>query len=152
MLSVYLFIPPLPLLNAWTNVCETWYVHYGTWAHFNGVLHKSLPSVCLDEYPLVFARQRFGENVTASTNTQAKIEILLDASFYTRFVSYQRKIGGWFFPELDAKFQHLPAFSGQLRCYKERKQAYEILRVCLCVCISHIVIFKPVPRFLLNLV
>jgi hypothetical protein len=32
-------------LNAWTNLYETWYVYYGTWAHLNGILHKSLSSV-----------------------------------------------------------------------------------------------------------
>jgi hypothetical protein len=39
--------PPPQLLNAWTRLYETWYVHHGTWAHINGVIHKSLPSACL---------------------------------------------------------------------------------------------------------
>jgi hypothetical protein len=26
---------------------ENWYVYHGSWAHLNGVLHKSLPSVCV---------------------------------------------------------------------------------------------------------
>jgi hypothetical protein len=30
-----------------TNLYETWYLYHGTWAHLNGVLHKSLPSVCI---------------------------------------------------------------------------------------------------------
>jgi hypothetical protein len=34
-------------LNAWTNRYETRYVYHGTWAHLNGGLHKSLPSVCV---------------------------------------------------------------------------------------------------------
>jgi hypothetical protein len=34
-------------LNAWTNLYETWYFYHGTWAHFNGVLHISLPPVCM---------------------------------------------------------------------------------------------------------
>jgi hypothetical protein len=34
-------------LNVWTNLYETWYVYNGHWAHLNGVLHKSLPSVCI---------------------------------------------------------------------------------------------------------
>jgi Mn2+/Fe2+ NRAMP family transporter len=42
--SVY---PPHQLLNAWTNLCETWYVCHGTWAYLDGVLHKSLLSVCV---------------------------------------------------------------------------------------------------------
>jgi hypothetical protein len=41
-------------LNAWTNLYETWYVCHGTWAHVNGVLHKSFPyvfmSVCVSPY------------------------------------------------------------------------------------------------------
>jgi hypothetical protein len=39
--------PPHQLLNAWTNLYETWYVNHGTSAHLNGVLHKSLPSICV---------------------------------------------------------------------------------------------------------
>jgi hypothetical protein len=42
--SVY---PSYQLLNGWTNLYETWYVYHGTWVHLNGVLHKSLPSVCV---------------------------------------------------------------------------------------------------------
>jgi hypothetical protein len=38
---------------------------------------------------LIVARQRLGKNVTAATNTHAKIEELLDASFSIRFLSYQ---------------------------------------------------------------
>jgi hypothetical protein len=34
-------------LNVWTNLFKTWYVYHGTWTHLNGVLHKSLPSVCM---------------------------------------------------------------------------------------------------------
>jgi hypothetical protein len=36
--------PPYQLLNAWTNIYET-YIYHGTWDHINGVLHKSLPPV-----------------------------------------------------------------------------------------------------------
>jgi hypothetical protein len=39
--------PPYRLLNDWTSLYETWCVYHGTWAHLNGVLHKSLPSVCV---------------------------------------------------------------------------------------------------------
>jgi hypothetical protein len=45
--SVCLCIPSYQCLNAWSNLYETWYVYYGTWAHLSGVLHKSLPSVCV---------------------------------------------------------------------------------------------------------
>jgi hypothetical protein len=30
------------LLNAWANIYDVWYVYQHIWAHFNGVLHKSL--------------------------------------------------------------------------------------------------------------
>jgi hypothetical protein len=40
--------------------------------------------------PPIVARQRLGKNVTAATNTHAKIEELLDASFSMRSM-YQRK-------------------------------------------------------------
>jgi hypothetical protein len=45
-------------------------------------------SVCLYLCPLTVARQRLGENVTAATNTRAKIEKLLDVPFSMRSVSY----------------------------------------------------------------
>jgi hypothetical protein len=35
-----LCVHPRQLLNAWTK-------YYDTWAHLNGILHKSLPSVCV---------------------------------------------------------------------------------------------------------
>jgi hypothetical protein len=40
---------PYQILNAWTNLYETWHVHHGTWAHLNVVLHKFLPSVSVSE-------------------------------------------------------------------------------------------------------
>jgi hypothetical protein len=44
-----LCIPPPPYhhLSVLTNLHETWYVYHGTRAHLNGVLHKSIPSVCV---------------------------------------------------------------------------------------------------------
>jgi hypothetical protein len=42
----------------------------------------------------VVARQRLGKNVNVTT------EELLDTSFSMRSVSYQRKLGDQFFPEL----------------------------------------------------
>jgi hypothetical protein len=48
-LYVHVF-PSSQLSHAWASLYETWYVYYGTWAHLNGVLHKSLPSVCLYLY------------------------------------------------------------------------------------------------------
>jgi hypothetical protein len=65
-------------LNAWTNLYEIWYVYHGTWAHLNGVLHKSLPSVCLYVYRVIVAWQQLGQNATGATNTTATIEELLD--------------------------------------------------------------------------
>jgi hypothetical protein len=77
--SVY---APYQLSNAWTNLYETWHVYHGAWAHLNGVLNKSLLSVCVCLYiPHNVARQRLSKNVTAATNTHATIEELLDAFF-----------------------------------------------------------------------
>jgi hypothetical protein len=59
-------------------------------AHF---INLSQQSVCLYVYPPIVATQRFGKNVSAATSKQATIEELLDASFYMRSVSYQRKVG-----------------------------------------------------------
>jgi hypothetical protein len=62
-----------------------------------------LLSVCVSVYPSIVARQRFGKdplivarqrlgrNVTAVTNTHAKIEEVLDASFSMWPVLYQGK-------------------------------------------------------------
>jgi hypothetical protein len=89
-MSLYLWSIPYQLLNVCTNLYETWYVCRGTWAHLNGVLHKSLWSVCVSLcVPPIVARQRLGKNVTAATTTYATIKELLNESC-TRSVSYQR--------------------------------------------------------------
>jgi hypothetical protein len=56
-------------------------------------INPSRQSVCLYVYPHTVARQRLGKNVTASSNTHATIEELLDASFPMQSVSYRRKMG-----------------------------------------------------------
>jgi hypothetical protein len=77
-------------INFWRP--EPVFMKLGTWAHLNGVLHKSLPSVCVSVcFPPIVARQRLARNVTAAVNTQAPIEKLLNASFYMRSVSYKKK-------------------------------------------------------------
>jgi hypothetical protein len=92
--------PPYQLSNAWTNLYETC-CYQGTWTHLNGVLHKSLPSVCvLVCVSHIVARQRLGKNATVATNTHAKIDVLLDVSFSMRSVSCLRKVCGYFFPEI----------------------------------------------------
>jgi hypothetical protein len=51
---LYVFVcPPYQLLNAWISLYETWYVYHDIRAHLNGVLYKSLPSVCVS-IPLSF--------------------------------------------------------------------------------------------------
>jgi hypothetical protein len=115
-LSVYLCILPYQLLNGWTNLYKTWYIYHGIWANLNGVLHhKSLQLVCEFAYVspsrcLATARK----HVPAATNTQGKIEELLDAS-------YQWKVGDYFFPELLVKMTGLvgdrPYFSWRMISY-----------------------------------
>jgi hypothetical protein len=53
-------------------------------------LHRPLPSICVSicVYPVV-ARQRLDKNVSATINTDAAIEEMLDAFFSMRSVSYQ---------------------------------------------------------------
>jgi hypothetical protein len=46
----------------------------------------------------IFARQRPGKHVSATTNIHA-IEEVLDASSSTRSVSYQSKLGDYLFPK-----------------------------------------------------
>jgi hypothetical protein len=56
------FLPYL-ILNAWTNIYETWYVRHGNWVHLNCMHHTrtSIPSVYA--YPSIFARQRLTKNI-----------------------------------------------------------------------------------------
>jgi hypothetical protein len=68
---------PSPTSNGWTSLYETWYVYRGNWAHLNGVLHKTLPSVCVYVYAPIIARQRLGKSITVATNTHATTEELL---------------------------------------------------------------------------
>jgi hypothetical protein len=74
-------------------------------------INPSHQSVCLYENPLIVASQRLAENVTEATNVHATIEELLDVPFSMRSVSYQRKVGDLFIPELhDYMFAfHLPS-------------------------------------------
>jgi hypothetical protein len=99
------------LLNARTNLYETWYVYHGTWARLSGVLRKSFPSVCAYVYPPIVARQRLGKDVPAATYTRNKGE-LLDALFSMRSVSYQRRVLGSVYPAIMARHwlgTHVPA-------------------------------------------
>jgi hypothetical protein len=64
------------------------------------VINPSHPSACLYVYPLIVARQRLSKNFTAGTSTHAKIEEMLAGSFSMRSVSYQNKVGEYFFPDL----------------------------------------------------
>jgi hypothetical protein len=66
------------------------------WREDGSVVYQSV-----SEYisPVV-ARQWFGKNVTAATNTHARVDKLLDASFPMRSLSYKRKVGDQFFPGL----------------------------------------------------
>jgi hypothetical protein len=50
--------PPYQLLNAWKKLYETWYVYHVTWAHFNGILNKSLPTVCVSLFACCQATAR----------------------------------------------------------------------------------------------
>jgi hypothetical protein len=83
--------PPYQLLNGWTSLYEIYYAYYGTWAHLNGVLHKSLPSVSMYIY-IIVARQRLGKNVTSATNIHATRSFLCG--------TYRIKECRQFFPEL----------------------------------------------------
>jgi hypothetical protein len=63
------------------------------------LIDPSHQSVCLWIHSIV-ARQLLGRGATAAKNTHATIEELLNASVSMRSMSYQRKVGDWFFPEL----------------------------------------------------
>jgi hypothetical protein len=73
-----------------TNLHETW---YGTWFYLSGVLHKSLPSVCVCmRIPLSLLGNCSAESLPAM-NTHETIKELLDVSFSRGSVSYQRSVG-----------------------------------------------------------
>jgi hypothetical protein len=74
----------------------------GTRAHLKEVLHKSLPSVCVATCVchIIVAKQRLGKHVTAATNKHSTIKKFRNASLSMQSVSYQRKIGYYFFPKL----------------------------------------------------
>jgi hypothetical protein len=50
--------------------------------------------------PLIVAKQQMGKHVPAATNTHATVEELLDPSFSLRSVSYEKKVGCYFFQDL----------------------------------------------------
>jgi hypothetical protein len=92
-----LCISPYQRLNAWTNIYETWYVQHGTWAHLDAYfINPAHQSTCVYVNAPIDAKQMIDKNVTAATNTHATIEELLDVSFSTQSVSYQRKVGDYF--------------------------------------------------------
>jgi hypothetical protein len=53
------------------------------------IINPSHWSVCLYINPTIVARQRLDKNVTAVTNTHARIEVLFDSSFAVRVVPKQ---------------------------------------------------------------
>jgi hypothetical protein len=92
-LCVYLciYVPVSVLSNAWSNLYETWSVYPDIWAHLNGVLHKSLPLVCVSVcasllwflgkgsalyIPPFIARQLVGKHVPAAMNTHSSRRIV----------------------------------------------------------------------------
>jgi hypothetical protein len=55
------------LSNDGTNFYEIWYIHHGTWAHLNGVHHKSLLLICVCMcIPLSFLGNRSVKNICRS--------------------------------------------------------------------------------------
>jgi hypothetical protein len=58
--------------------------------YFINTFHQSM---YMHAYPLSLLVNGWIKNVTAATNTRSKREELLDASFFIRSVSYQRKVG-----------------------------------------------------------
>jgi hypothetical protein len=101
--------PLYQLLNAWTNIYETWYVYNGNWTHLNGVLHKSFPLVCVSAcvsllsllgngsvkcIPPIGTRQRHGKHVSAAMNSRCNRRIVRRVIFYAvRALSKERSEG-----------------------------------------------------------
>jgi hypothetical protein len=90
--SVY---PHYQLLNAWTNLYETWYVYHANWAHLTVYFRNpSRQSVCtcipatvarqrsVKCIPPFGARQRLGKHVQAAKNTRNIRRIIGRVIFY----------------------------------------------------------------------
>jgi hypothetical protein len=76
----------------WNLVCT---VYHGNWAHLNGILHKSLPSVCVSIcISLLSLLCNSSVNTFPQQQIHATIGELLDASFSMWSVSYERRVCG----------------------------------------------------------
>jgi hypothetical protein len=100
-----------PLLTSECMNHSLWnLVYHSTWAHLNSILHKSLhQSVSLLSKGLV--------NPFPQQQIHATTEVLLDVSFSIWSVSYQRKSGNQFFPELLVKRLNLGAILIEIKPY-----------------------------------
>jgi hypothetical protein len=96
---------------------ETWYAYHGNWAHLNGVLHKSFPSVCVSvcvsllslqgncsvKCILPFgARKRLGKHVSAAANTSNNRRIVGRVIFYVIRVLPKKSVGLSVYPPIVA--------------------------------------------------
>jgi hypothetical protein len=82
LLSVCLHVySPYQILNAWTSLYVTWHAYHDTWAHLNGVLRKSLPSLCVSMFILLSLLGKRSVNTFPQQWIPATKEELLDAPF-----------------------------------------------------------------------
>jgi hypothetical protein len=81
---------------------ETWYVYNGTWAHLSGVLHKSLPPVCVSGRVSMLPLPGKGSVKLSifSLLGNGSVKTLPQKRIHMRSVSYQRKVSDHFFPQL----------------------------------------------------
>jgi hypothetical protein len=92
--SVSLLSAP-KLLNAWTDLYETWYVHIMESEPINGVLHESLPSVCVSVCVSFLSLLGNGSvNTFPRKRIHTTIKELLVPPFSMQFASYQRPVCG----------------------------------------------------------
>jgi hypothetical protein len=116
-----LWMLPYELLNAWNNLYETWYAYHGTWAHLNGILYKSLPSVWVSVcvcplllkgnglvkcIPPFSARQLISKHVPAAMNTHNNRRIVGHVAFYAVCVFIRgESVGLTIYPPIIARWQ-----------------------------------------------
>jgi hypothetical protein len=96
-LSVYVCVFPPLTFESLASLYETSCVCHGNWAHLNGALHKSLPSVCVPACvfllmlqdnssvkcnPPFDARQQLGAHVPSAMNTRNNRNIVGRIIFY----------------------------------------------------------------------
>jgi hypothetical protein len=157
MLSVCLCVCVSPFSTSKCLNQSLWkffYVHHGTWAHLNGVLHKPLPLVCASIYVYlpITAGQQLGKNVTTATNTHATIKKNVECIIFCAVCVVPQEIRWSVLPKtscsvnLKHKNGIIPTQHSVKRAYRNRKTLIIIHSLkCNTQCPQHQPLIMKVP-------